>query len=158
MQLKNIIDEDFTKYKICSMFLGFPKCSWKCERDCGMKGLCQNSALALAPSIEISNQEIINRYLANSLSRSLVCGGLEPFDSEDDLLKLVEEFRKYSLDDIVIFTGYRKEELTESLPKLQKFQNIIIKFGRFIPGDSMHYDEVLGINLVSNNQYAERIS
>ena len=158
MQLKNIIDEDFTNYKTCSMFLGFPTCTWKCERDCNAKGLCQNSALALAPSIEISNQEIINRYLANPLSRALVCGGLEPFDSVDVLLELVEEFRKYSLDDIVVFTGYRKEELVEVLPKLRKFQNIIIKFGRFIPGDTKHYDEVLGINLVSNNQYAERIS
>lgn len=158
MLLKNLIQEDFTNYKICSMFLGFPTCTWKCERDCGMKGLCQNAALALAPSIEISIPDIIEAYLANPLSNAIVCGGLEPLDSADELLEFIREFRKYSLDDIVIYTGYRKEELADILPKLQEFQNIIIKFGRFVPGEERHYDEVLGVWLASSNQKAERIS
>ena len=37
------------------------------------------------------------------------------------------------------------------------FTNIIIKFGRYIPNQKPHYDEVLGVNLASDNQYAERI-
>jgi len=37
-------------------------------------------------------------------------------------------------------------------------KNIIIKYGRFIPDKEKHYDEVLGIYLASDNQYAERIS
>lgn len=39
-----------------------------------------------------------------------------------------------------------------------KWKNIIVKFGRFIPNQHPHYDEVLGINLASDNQYAEKIS
>ena len=38
------------------------------------------------------------------------------------------------------------------------YSNIIIKFGRFIPNREPHFDEVLGVNLASNNQYAKRIS
>ena len=38
------------------------------------------------------------------------------------------------------------------------FPNIIIKFGRFIPNQEGHYDEVLGINLASKNQFGEKIS
>lgn len=158
MKLKNIIQEDFTNYKTCSMFLGFPSCNWKCERECGKRGLCQNAVLALTPSIDIEVKEVVEMYLSNPFSRALVCGGLEPFDSIDDLLDLITEFRKYTMDDCVIFTGYKKEELIDVLPKFEQFKNIIVKFGRFIPDDEKHYDEILGVYLASNNQYAERIS
>ena len=60
-----------------------------------------------------------------------------------------------SKDPIVIYTGYKEEELTEQIKFLQKFDNIIVKFGRFIP-DSLHiFDTVLGVTLASNNQYAK---
>ena len=39
-----------------------------------------------------------------------------------------------------------------------KWENIIIKFGRYIPNQEKHYDDVLGIELASDNQYAEVIS
>ena len=42
--------------------------------------------------------------------------------------------------------------------KLKQYDNIIIKFGRFIPNQEKHYDEVLGVELASPNQYARRIS
>ena len=38
------------------------------------------------------------------------------------------------------------------------FPNVIIKYGRYIPGHQPHYDPVLGVYLASDNQYAERIS
>jgi hypothetical protein len=41
---------------------------------------------------------------------------------------------------------------------LCQFSNIIIKFGRFRPGQEPHYDEVLGVKLASDNQYAKRVS
>ena len=44
------------------------------------------------------------------------------------------------------------------LEELKKFPNVIIKFGRYVPNKESHYDEILGINLVSDNQYAEKIS
>ena len=113
MLLKNIIQEDFSNYKTCSMFLGFPSCTWKCERDCGQQGLCQNSELAKAPSIEISIDRIIAIYLANPLSSAIVCGGLEPFDSWGDLYNFILEFRKVSEDSVIIYTGYNKEEISE---------------------------------------------
>lgn len=158
MLVKNIVQEDFSNYKVCSMFIGFPYCTWKCERDCGQKGLCQNIALAQAPNIEISVQEIVRTYLSNPLSRAIVCGGLEPFDSPKDLFELVSEIRKVSLDDIVIYTGYFTEEVSDELEELRKYPNIVVKFGRFIPNQESHYDAVLGVKLMSPNQYAERIS
>ena len=157
MKVKNIIFEDFVNYKKPSMLIGFPKCSFKCEKECGSQ-VCQNSKLAKSPDIEISYDNIINRYLKNNISEAIVCGGLEPFDSWRDLLLLINAFRLYVDDDIVIYTGYNKEEIKEKIHQLKQYPNIIIKFGRFIPNQPHHIDEILGVELASPNQYAEKIS
>ena len=157
MVIKQLIDEDFSNYKKASMLIGFPKCNWKCEKECGMR-VCQNSALATAKDINIDADKLAERYINNPLTSAVVLGGLEPFDSAKDLMCIVMNIRQLTDDDIVIYTGYNKEELTEEIKWLQQFDNIIIKFGRFVPGEERHYDEVLGVYLASNNQYAEKIS
>lgn len=158
MKLKNIIQEDFSNYKTCAMFIGFPSCTWKCERDCNKKGLCQNAALAQSPTIDINIDDLLDMYLSNPLSRALVCGGLEPFDSWDSLFELVAKFREKTEDPIIIYTGYYRNEIEFKVVNLSFFKNIIIKFGRFKPDQESHYDEILGVLLASSNQYAERIS
>lgn len=157
MKLIGIIDTDTVNYKKISMVLEFPYCSFKCDRECGKK-VCQNSDLASAPIIDIKINEIIKMYNDNLMTEAIVCQGLEPMDSIYDLFNFIENFRKESQDDIVIYTGYNKEEIPHIVKQLMNYPNIIIKFGRFIPDDQYHYDDVLGVNLASMNQYAERIS
>lgn len=158
MIIKNLIDEDFTNYKKCSMFIGFPTCTFKCEKDCGCKGMCQNTALVNAQNIEVSCRDIIKRYLDNPLTSAIVCGGLEPLDSKEDLLELISELRLFYDDPVIIYTGYYKDEIIDIIEQLKNYTNIIVKFGRFIPNQQKHYDEVLGVYLASDNQYAEIIS
>jgi hypothetical protein len=158
MIVKEIRDEDFTSYKKPSMVIGFPSCTFKCERECGQK-MCQNSALAIAPDIEISVNDIINRYLQNPITKAIIFAGLEPMDSWNDTINLVDEFRKYTEDEIIIYTGYKMDEICKQTYWLgNRYKNIIFKVGRFIPNQQPRYDEILGIKLASNNQYAERIS
>lgn len=157
MKLIGIIDTDTVNYKKISMVLEFPYCSFKCDRECGKK-VCQNSDLASATVIDIKINEIIKMYNDNPMTEAVVCQGLEPMDSIYDLFNFIENFRKESQDDIVIYTGYNKEEIPHIVKQLMNYPNIIIKFGRFIPDDQYHYDDVLGVNLASINQYAERIS
>lgn len=157
MVIKGVTMEDFSNYKKPSMFIAFPKCTWKCNQECGVQ-VCQNGALAKAPSLNIGADTIVKKYLDNPITKAVVCGGLEPFDSWGDLLLLIVKFREKSQDDIVIFTGYNKEEIANKINILLRFPNIIIKFGRYIPNQEKHYDEVLGVELASPNQYAERIS
>jgi hypothetical protein len=157
MVIKQLLDEDLVNYKKTSMVIAFPYCSFKCEKECGKK-VCQNGALATAPNIEIDVETIINRYINNPITKAVVCGGLEPFDTWEELQKLIIELRQKTQDDIVIYTGYKKEEISYAVDWLNLFPNIIIKFGRYIPDQQSHYDEVLGINLASSNQYAEKIS
>ena len=157
--VKEIRDEDFTSYKKPSMVIGFPFCSWKCEKMCGMR-VCQNSALAEAPDKKIGVKTIVNRYINNPITSAIIMAGLEPFDSEDDLLTLIAYLRVSTQDDIVVYTGYTEEEVKsmEMYEKLSNINNIIIKFGRYIPNQQPHYDEVLGVYLASDNQYAKRIT
>lgn len=160
MKVKNIIFENFTNYKKPSMLIGFPCCSFKCDKEYGQK-ICQNSELANQKNIEISYKKIVDKYLSNNLTSAIVCGGLEPLDSWEDLWKLIIEFRHYTLDDIVIYTGYTEEEFYNKrgiYSNLKQFPNIIIKFGRYIPNQKSHYDKLLGVYLESNNQYAKKIS
>lgn len=149
--------EDFSNYKLPSMFIIFPTCDWKCDRECRER-VCQNGTLAKAPTKDIDMGILIDKYINNPISRAVVCGGLEPMDSWNDLRLFVEKFRAKSNDDIVIYTGYYKEEIIDKINWLKNYDNILIKFGRFIPGHKKHYDEVLGIELASDNQYAEVIS
>lgn len=156
MQIKFLVDTDFTNYKKPSMFIGFPKCSFKCNRDYG-KPICQNERLLCADNIEINEGEVVGRYLANPLSEALVIGGLEPFDTWEQLYSLISAFRISSDDDIVIYTGYYMSEIIDKINILKKYKNIIVKFGRYFPGDEPHFEEVLGVNLASDGQYAVRL-
>lgn len=157
MVLKTLLDEDFINYKKPSMVLGFPKCNFKCDRECGQQ-VCQNSTLATAPDIEVNPMDIIQRYVYNNLTKSMVFAGLDPMDTFEDLYNFIFLFRSITVDDVVIYTGYTKCEIVDKIEILKEFPNIIIKFGRYVPGQKPHYDEVLGVDLASDNQYAEKIS
>lgn len=158
MHVKGVETERFQDYKYPSMLIAFPKCSFKCDKECGRR-VCQNSALASAQTKEISTEDIVWKYLTNPITKAVICGGLEPFDSFDELVELVSKFREAQCDDdIVIYTGYRKSEISEQLKVLAQFQNIVVKFGRFVPDKAPHYDQVLGVQLANDEQYGERIS
>ena len=157
MKVKGIVFEDFLNYKKPSLFIIFPYCNFKCDKDCGLK-VCQNSSLAKEKEIEYSIDKIVNNYIENDITKAIVCGGLEPMDSFDDLKELVGALRIKTNDDIVIYTGYREEEIEDKANDLKQFTNIIIKFGRYIPNDKEYYNDILGIYLASRNQYAKKIS
>ena len=157
MKIKGIVFEDFLNYKKPSLFIIFPYCNFKCDKDCGLK-VCQNSSLAKEKKIEYSIDKIVNNYIENDITKAIVCGGLEPMDSFDDLKELVSALRIKTNDDIVIYTGYREAEIEDKVNDLKQFANIIIKFGRYIPNDKEYYNDILGINLASRNQYAKKIS
>ena len=159
MLVKTIKDEDFVNYKNPSMFIATIKCNWKCclEQNIDIS-ICQNSPIAKQKNINISVDEIFHRYINNNITSSIVIGGLEPFLQFEDVYNLIECFRiKNCNDDFVIYTGYYKNEIKEYINKLLKFKNIIIKYGRYIPNQKKHFDNLLGVYLASNNQYAERI-
>lgn len=158
IKIRGLVDEDFVNYKKPAMFMAFPYCTFKCDKECGYS-VCQNSSLVENTNIiNIDEQIIIDRYIKNPITHSIVISGLEPFDSFNELVILIRSFREKTSDDIVIYSGYNKEEITSYIEELKQFKNIIIKFGRFIPNQEKHYDEILQVTLASPNQYGEKIS
>ena len=131
----------------------------KCCIEAGIPlSVCQNDELRNAKVLDVPDEKIIKRYLDNRYSDCIVFGGLEPFEQYEELSTFIKEFRKVSNDQIIIYTGYEKVELSNQIEELSTYPNIIIKFGRYIPNRDTRFDDVLGITLASDNQYAERIS
>ena len=137
------------------MFIATCMCDWKCCKELNMDiCLCQNSPIATQKNHNFSDTRIVNRYLKNKLTSAIVIAGLEPLLQWDQLLALIQQFRSKTDDDIVIYTGYYPEEIKDKIAQLKKFKNIIVKFGRYIPGQEVHLDPVLGVNLANKQQYA----
>ena len=160
IKVKGLIDEDFVNYKLPAMFIPIGYCNWKCciEADIPIT-VCQNSELAKYPEIEVSIETLYQRYIQNPITKAIVFGGLEPFSHYDDIFRFIEYFRSQGCDDdIVIYTGFYPKEIATIVKQLKdNYHNIIIKFGRYIPNQQPRYDEVLGVNLISDNQYAVKI-
>lgn len=157
MRVKTIVDEDFTNYKKPSMFIGTISCSGKCCIEAGIPlSVCQNNEWRSCAPITIDDHDLYRRYSHNPITKAVVFGGLEPFEQFDELLHFLDIMRNcYKCkDDVVIYTGYYPDEIKDKLHSLSAYENIIIKFGRFIPDKPKRYDEVLGITLASDNQYA----
>ena len=152
--------EDFVNYKKPSMFLVTCNCDWKCCSEAGIShDACQNSQIIESHIREHSDDSIYKAYIGNTISQAIVIGGLEPMLQFEEVKALIKKFRDNGCnDEFVIYTGYNKDEIEDKIEILKKFGNIICKFGRFVPGQEKHFDDVLGVYLASPNQRAERIS
>lgn len=159
MTIKGLTDEDFINYKKPSMFIATSYCSFKCEKECGVR-CCQNSALVKQPVLGINNYYIADRYVNNPITSAIVFGGLEPLDQVDELREFLGVLRGTFKcdDDVVIYTGYTEDEAKPNIDTLKEYKNIIVKYGRYIPGSEKHFDDIVGVNLSSPNQYAVKIS
>ena len=157
LTVKGIIFEDFINYKKPCMVIEMPRCDFKCDRECG-RPVCQNSSLAKREDIKVNIDDLIQCYCNDDITEAIVFQGLEPFYSPYKLYRWVEKFREYTDDDIVIYTGFYYNEIIKQVEYLKQYKNIIIKYGRFRPNNLPHFDNILGVYLASDNQYAERIS
>jgi len=159
MTTTGITDEDFVNYRIPSMFISAASCTFKCEKESGIR-CCQNNGISDKYRMKVDDRTLVERYGSNPITNAIVFGGLEPIDqiNEIDWFLRILRFNYGCNDPVVIYTGYDEGEIIPQISKLKKFTNIIVKFGRYIPGQQPHYDEVLGVNLASDNQYAVKIS
>lgn len=158
--VKEIVDENFQDYKKSSMLVATSRCDFKCLKERGLdSSICQNMKISKMPNKKLFVPNIFSRYISNPITNAVVVGGLEPMLQFGEVLGLVSYFRWNNChDDFVIYTGYYEGEIKNEVQNLKKFDNIIIKYGRFIPGCKSIYDEVLGVTLSSDNQYAVKIS
>lgn len=157
----DINDCDFINYKEPTfiIYAGIT-CSFKCEKEYG-KNICHNSYLSNKKPINYSIDKCIDMYKEQSLTHTITIQGLEPLDNLKQVLWLIHKVRAQCDDIIIIWTGYTIDECEDLIYLIKdkmNWKNIIFKFGRFIPDQKPHFDEVLGVNLASDNQYGVKIS
>lgn len=159
MLIKTIVQEDFANYKTPSMLIGMCFCNWKCCLEGNFPiTVCQNQSLNDCPNINVPVETIFEQYISNPITQAICFGGLEPMIQFDELLSCIKYFRENNCqDDVIIYTGYTKEELQDQIEQLKQYPNIIIKFGRYIINSEKIHDPVLQVDLASSNQYAEKI-
>ena len=160
IHLKGVVMEDFVNYAKPSLFLITCKCDWKCCHEANIPiTVCQNEPVVRQATKEFLISSIYEAYIDNEITKAVVIGGLEPILQFEEVLSLLDYFRKQNCnDDFVIYTGYYKEEIEKEIEQLKKYPNVILKYGRYKPNSVSRFDDVLQITLVSDNQYAERIS
>ena len=159
MKILTYLTESFDYYKEPAMLIAMPNCTFKCCREAGLPlETCQNHPWALRPRGKIDNDFLIKKYQKNLITRAIVFSGLEPLDSREDVYSFISDFRRTNSDPIIIYTGYKEDEIPVEIETLSKFPNIIVKFGRYIQNDTPRYDPILGVTLASSNQYAKQIS
>lgn len=157
MRVKTIVTEDFTNYKEPAMFIGCIKCNWKCCREGNFPlSTCINNPWKDAEVIDVQDDEIVRLYESNPITHAIVFGLFEPFLQFEEIYEFVKLLRnKYNNNDaVVIYTGYNECEVKRMSESLFELGNVIIKFGRFVPNLEKHFDDVLGVELASPNQYA----
>lgn len=160
MRISNLKDEDFVNYKKPSLFIGTCFCNWKCCDEAGIsREVCQNYQLHNSKQHDLTFEQIYRRYINNPLTSAIVIGGLEPILQSEEVIGLIKYFREHNChDDFVIYTGYYEEEIQSIIDTLKKYDNIIFKFGRFKPNQEKHWDDVLGVYLISDNQFGKKVS
>lgn len=161
IHLRGVVAEDFCNYKLPSMFLITSYCDFKCCHEDGFaESVCQNEPLIKDTEVKKFNIDtIIESYINNPITKAIVFGGLEPIKQFDEVKDFINTLRwdYNNFDPVVIYTGYYPEEIADELSILSKFDNIIVKFGRYKPDNKPHYDKILGVNLVSDSQWAEEL-
>ena len=160
MRVKGLITEDFSNYKEPSMFIISSFCDWKCCSELGLDiGVCQNASLVSQRVQRISTFRLYEVFEENPITRAVVIGGLEPMLQFFEIKLLIEYFRyRSAYCPFIVYTGYYQEEIQEQISELSQFENIIIKFGRYVPNLRPKFDPILGVQLASENQYAVKIS
>lgn len=162
----NLIDvktDNMTDYKKTSLLLVFPYCSGKCEG-------CQNYILQQqkgANKKEYKIDDIVQLYNNMSTHKAIVCAGLEPFDSFEELENLMKVLfvNNNKAVDFVVYTGFYLSEIDNLVRKLLKYvknenKTLIIKTGRYVPNvkNSSWYSDVLGVDIATNNQQVIKYS
>ncbi len=152
------IETTFTDYKECGLKIATPSCTFKCCREQGMSDFsCGNYALESSEPIPITITHLLG-YFDTRIHKCLIFGGLEPFDTYDDMYNIIDAFVEVYEDcPIIIYSGYMPNEVDYKTRNLKKsFPNtkFIVKYGRYIPNMMPKKDELLGVTLVSGNQFA----
>ena len=95
IHLKGVVMEDFVNYAKPSLFLITCKCDWKCCHEANIPiTVCQNEPVVRQATKEFLISSIYKAYIDNEITKAVVIGGLEPILQFEEVLSLLDYFRK----------------------------------------------------------------
>jgi hypothetical protein len=152
----------YNDYKLNALYIPIGvTCDFKCVKEAKAKGLefmeCHNHEFINKEKYEMSTDEVLTKIQGNPFIECIILSGLEPMDCFKSVSDFISEFREKSDMEIVIFTGYYANEVTDKLKTLKRYDNITFKFGRYDPSAKPRYDEVGKVTLISGNQYFSKL-
>jgi len=154
MRILQIEDEVFSDYSKISMLVVVPFCTTCCWKELGLdSSICQNDNPRGLPILDYSNRKIIERYVNNPLTNAIVFGGMDAWDSINEIIELIKLFRETSDDDVVLYTGRKYSEIASKMYDLERFKNVYVKVGRYIPNQKPVIDKITGVKLANRGQY-----
>ena len=162
MRVRKMLTERFQDYKEPSLYLATCFCDWKCCPD--NPYVCQNHPVAKLPVTEIPDDEILDAYLTDPITKAIVIAGLEPLLQIHEVCRLIRRAVERGVQTtFVIYTGYTKCEVQrlgffDELKGIGSGVQIVMKYGRYVPGQQPHFDEALSVDLASDNQYGESLT
>ena len=152
------VEDNYQDYDKPSIKIMTSICDFKCCKEQGLDvSVCANHKYSSELPKKVPNESILGLFKRNrTICSSIVFGGLEPLKQMSELYYLCRYLRDNGVDeDIVIYTGYYPEELNpHDMLLIISLGSIIIKFGRYIPNSKPVFDKVLGVELISDNQFA----
>ena len=152
------VEDNYQDYDKPSIKIMTSVCDFKCCKEQGLDvSVCANHKYSSELPKKVPNESILGLFNHNrTICSSIVFGGLEPLKQMSELYYLCKYLRDNGVDeDIVIYTGYYPEELNpHDMLLIISLGSIIIKFGRYIPNSKPVFDKVLGVELISDNQFA----
>ena len=159
MRINGLKDEVFNDFKTVGMYISVPFCYVRCWERLGLdKSICQNSHLDGVEIKNIPNKVIIDRYLNNDVNKCIIFSGRDSMDSFEEILDFINEFREYSDDPVVLYTGRNEYEVEDKINILRETNDIWIKVGNYIPNSKSIVDKLTGVVLASDNQKFIKIS
>lgn len=109
-------------------------------------------------TIDVDDERIYEIFSENPITKCVVIGGLEPMIQMNEIVALIKLFREKGCEcRFIIYTGYVPNELVKEVDILSNLGAITVKFGRYNPLLPPVFDNTLGVELVSNNQFAVQL-
>lgn len=108
------------------------------------------------PIIEEESSSIIDRVLEGSYTNGIVLGGFEWMEQYDEMINLIEEARGANLE-VILFTHYTAEEISEYYSELLNYKGVYVKCGEYDKKCLSATYTSYGVPLASTNQAIYKI-
>lgn len=147
IRTKGIWAERIEDAPFCGALISAIDCDFNCKN-------CFNQHVKDLPTLEYTEEEIIEEVLSDPFHEGVILSGLEWTLQSEELEALIKVALKNDLE-VILYTGLDEDEFKRDFHHIYTMP-IYIKFGQYI--ESLYTDtyEMFDVKLHSSNQYIRK--